>query len=114
MFLKPKIIFIFFTVFIIFIVSVLGGALGAGFGFGFLGGPLPFISIAAETIFHISNPISYDLKNSTVMLWISIALLIFLSWLATRNMKEIPSGLQNIFELIYQFFIFETHFLVKG
>ena len=105
MFLKPKIIFILSVVLGIFVVSVLGGALGDGFGLGFLGGPLPFISIAAETVLHISTPFSYDLKNSTVMLWIAMLLLIILSWRATRNMKEIPSGLQNVFEMIFQFWI---------
>ncbi|NCG35009.1 MAG: F0F1 ATP synthase subunit A [Dehalococcoidales bacterium] len=105
MFLKPKFIILFTSIFAIFVISVLGGALGASFGFGFLGGPMPFISIAAETVFSVSSPFSYDLKNSTIMLWMAMLLLIVLSWFATRNIKEIPSGLQNIFELIFQFFI---------
>jgi F-type H+-transporting ATPase subunit a len=105
MFLKPKFIILFTSIFAIFVISVLGGALGASFGFGFLGGPMPFISIAAETVFSISSPFNYDLKNSTVMLWIAMLILIILSWIATRNIKEVPSGLQNIFELIFQFFI---------
>ena len=89
-------------VLIILVVSVLGGALGASFGFGFLSGPLPFISIAAETIF---KPFGYELKNSSVMLWMSMIVLIVLSWLATRKLQEVPSKLQNIFELIIQFFM---------
>jgi len=105
MFLKPKFIILFTSIFAIFVISVLGGALGASFGFGFLGGPMPFISIAAETVFSISSPFNYDLKNSTIMLWIAMLILIILSWIATRNIKEVPSGLQNIFELIFQFFI---------
>ena len=83
-------------VLIILVVSVLGGALGASFGFGFLSGPLPFISIAAETIF---KPFGYELKNSSVMLWMSMIVLIVLSWLATRKLQEVPSKLQNIFDL---------------
>ena len=105
MFLKPKFIILFTSIFAIFVISVLGGALGASFGFGFLGGPMPFISIAAETVFSVSSPFSYDLKNSTIMLWMAMLLLIVLSWFATRNIKEIPSGLQNIFELIFDIFI---------
>ena len=30
------------------LISVAGGALGASFGFGWLGGPIPFISVPAE------------------------------------------------------------------
>ncbi|MBC78297.1 MAG: hypothetical protein CL745_01650 [Chloroflexi bacterium] len=105
MFLKPKIILILSALLSVFVISTLGGALGDSFGFGFLGGPMPFISIAAETVLHISTPFSYDLKNSTIMLWIAMIVIITLSWLATRNMKEIPSGLQNVFELIFQFWI---------
>ena len=105
MFLKPKFIIIFSSISVIFVLSVLGGALGASFGFGFLGGPMPFISIAAESVYSISSPFSYNLKNSTVMLWIAMIVLIIISWRATRNIKEIPSGLQNIFELLFQFFI---------
>lgn len=105
MFLKPKIILILSAILSIFVISTLGGALGDSFGFGFLGGPMPFISIAAETVLHISTPFSYDLKNSTIMLWIAMVVIITLSWFATRNMKEIPSGLQNVFELIFQFWI---------
>ena len=105
MFLKPKFIIIVSSISVIFVLSVLGGALGASFGFGFLGGPMPFISIAAESVYSISSPFSYNLKNSTVMLWIAMIVLIIISWRATRNIKEIPSGLQNIFELLFQFFI---------
>ena len=105
MFLKQKFIIIFSSISVIFVLSVLGGALGASFGFGFLGGPMPFISIAAESVYSISSPFSYNLKNSTVMLWIAMIVLIIISWRATRNIKEIPSGLQNIFELLFQFFI---------
>ena len=105
MLLRPKFIIIFSSISAILAISVLGGALGASFGFGFLGGPMPFISIAAETVYSISTPFSYNLKNSTVMLWIAMLVLIFLSWRATRNIKDVPSGLQNVFELIFQFFI---------
>ena len=103
--MSPKFIIIFSSISAILAISVLGGALGASFGFGFLGGPMPFISIAAETVYSISTPFSYNLKNSTVMLWIAMLVLIFLSWRATRNIKDVPSGLQNVFELIFQFFI---------
>ena len=87
----------------VFIISVLGGALGVAFGFGFLASPLPVISLAAEPAFHL--PIgSFPVYNTTIMLIISGIVLIFLAWRATRNISEVPTGLQNVFEAIYEFF----------
>ena len=83
------------------LISVAGGALGASFGFGWLGGPIPFISVPAERVAYIS---SYPLLNSTVMFWFGGLILIFLAWRATRKMSDVPSGLQNLFEVIYEFF----------
>ena len=83
------------------LISVAGGALGASFGFGWLGGPIPFISVPAERVAYIG---SYPLLNSTVMFWFGGLILIFLAWRATRKMSDVPSGLQNLFEVIYEFF----------
>ncbi|HBO89230.1 MAG TPA: hypothetical protein DD460_00670, partial [Acidobacteria bacterium] len=47
---------------------------------------------------------SYPLLNSTVMFWFGGLILIFLAWRATRKMSDVPSGLQNLFEVIYEFF----------
>ncbi len=57
--------------------------------------PRPEIELAAETIFSI-GPI--DISNAVMTGWIVIALLIIVARLATRNMQEIPSGLQNLVE----------------
>ncbi len=86
---------------VVFIVSVLGGALGVAFGFGFLSSPLPVISLPAEAAFHVGT---VSVPNTTIMLWISGLVLLFLAWRTTRNIKEVPSGLQNAFESIYDFF----------
>lgn len=82
------------------LVSVAGGALGNAFNLGFLGHPLAFISLAAEPI--SSGSI---ITNSMVATWAAIIVLIMLSYFATRRMNDVPTGLQNIFEIIIEYFL---------
>ncbi|NQW21621.1 MAG: F0F1 ATP synthase subunit A [Chloroflexi bacterium] len=98
---SPKLLAIAIAAIAALLVSVAGGALGASFGLGFLGGPIPFISIPAERVAYIG---SYPLLNSTVMFWVGGFVLIFIAWRAGRNVKDIPSGWQNLMEMIYEFF----------
>ena len=98
---SPKLLAIAIGVVASLLISVAGGALGASFGFGWLGGPIPFISLPAERVAYIGN---YPLLNTTVMFWFGGLVLIFLAWRATRKMSDVPSGLQNLFEVIYEFF----------
>jgi len=98
---SPKLLAIAIGVVAALLISVAGGALGASFGFGWLGGPIPFISLPAERVAYIG---SYPLLNTTVMFWFGGLVLIFLAWRATRKMSDVPSGLQNLFEVIYEFF----------
>ena len=62
------------------------------------------ISLAAEKIAHIGG---LPITNSMVMTWIAGLLLILLSFLATRKLKIVPKGIQNIFEYIVEF-LFNT------
>lgn len=101
LFSSPKLLAIAIGGVAALLISVAGGALGASFGFGWLGGPIPFISVPAERVAYIG---SYPLLNSTVMFWFGGLILIFLAWRATRKMSDVPSGLQNLFEVIYEFF----------
>ena len=101
LFSSPKLLAIAIGVVASLLISVAGGALGASFGFGWLGGPIPFISRPAERVAYIG---SYPLLNTTVMFWFGGLILIFLAWRATRKMSDVPSGLQNLFEVIYEFF----------
>ena len=98
---SPKLLAIAIGVVAALLISVAGGALGASFGFGWFGGPIPFISLPAERVAYIG---SYPLLNTTVMFWFGGLILIFLAWRATRKMSDVPSGLQNLFEVIYEFF----------
>ena len=98
---SPKLLVIAIAAVAALLVSVAGGALGASFGLGFLGGPIPFISIPAERVAFIG---AYPLLNSTVMFWFGGLILLFLAWRAGRNVKDVPSGWQNLMEMIYEFF----------
>ena len=101
LFSNPKLLVIAIAAVAALLVSVAGGALGASFGLGFLGGPIPFISIPAERVTYIG---SYPLLNSTVMFWFGGVILLFVAWRAGRNVKDVPSGWQNLMEMIYEFF----------
>jgi F-type H+-transporting ATPase subunit a len=98
---SPKLLVIAIAAVAALLVSVAGGALGASFGLGFLGGPIPFISIPAERVAFIGG---YPLLNSTIMFWFGGLILLFIAWRAGRNMKDVPSGWQNLMEMIYEFF----------
>ena len=55
------------------------------------------ISLAAEKIIH-AGPI--EITNTMLVTWITMALLIFLAVLVSRNIKQRPGKLQNFFEFI--------------
>jgi len=48
----------------------------------------------------IGRPLGFPITNSMVVTWIVAAGLIILARVATRNMKQVPDGAQNFFELI--------------
>ena len=98
---SPKLLVIAIAAIAVLLVSVAGGALGASFGLGFLSGPIPFISIPAERVAFIG---SYPLLNSTIMFWVGGLILLFIAWRAGRKPKDVPSGWQNLMEMIYEFF----------
>jgi F-type H+-transporting ATPase subunit a len=60
------------------------------------------VSIAAETIF---TPFGFPITNSMLMSWLVMAFLIIGSFLITRNMKEVPSGLQSLVEWGMEFIV---------
>ena len=101
LFSNPKILAIAIIGLAALLVSFAGGALGAAFGGGFLGGPIPEIQLPAEKVVGLG---SYDVTNTSIMLWAAGLLLVVISWLATRRMREVPTGLQNVVEVIVEFF----------
>ena len=86
---------------ILFITSILGGAIGGAFPFGgFFQSPIAHIQLPGEIIPGLG------FTNTSLTLWISMALLLAFVFAATRNMKSIPnSRLQNIAEVIVEFFV---------
>ena len=84
------------------VISVLGGALGAAFGLGFLGGAVPLIQIPSELVAEVAG---YKLVNTVVMFGLAILVLVVLTFLATRKLSEVPGRWQGVMELLYEFFI---------
>lgn len=67
---------------------------------------MPEISLAAEEI-----PLPFELPflghsvpNTLPATWLTMVILIVVSFFATRSMKEVPSGLQNVVETIVELF----------
>ena len=42
-------------------------------------------------------------SNVVIMSWITMAVLIFWAWISTRNLKLIPTGLQNFAEMVVEY-----------
>lgn len=102
LFSNPKLLAIAVFAVAVLFISFLGGAVGAGLGLGFLGGPIPLIQLPAEYITKIGD---YELMNTYVMFWLAILVLVVLTFLATRNIKDVPGRWQNLFEMFFEFFI---------
>ena len=62
---------------------------------------LPHISMAAEVLFHIG---SFPVTNSLLTTWICMGFIILVSWLGTRRMRLVPTGLQNVVETAVEIF----------
>ena len=101
---NPKTLAILIIALIAFVVSLLGGALGNAFGLGFLGAPLAHIQIPAEP-FIPTKIFGFTLKNTMVTAWITIVVLLVISFFATRRMSQVPTGLQNLVEVFIEFFL---------
>jgi F-type H+-transporting ATPase subunit a len=87
---------------VVALVSVAGGALGAAFGLGFLSSPIPLISIPAETVIKVGG---FAVKNSMIGLWSAGILVLLFFVVATRRMKLVPGRLQNLAEVIVEWFV---------
>ena len=98
-----KRIFIFSLIGFVFVFALFAGPLGTIVpGGGFFQSPVAHIQLPAETVFYIFD---YSVTNTALSLWIAIFLLILISFLGTRNKREVPGRLQNFLEIIIEFFL---------
>ena len=102
---NPKALTILLVAVAVLVVSLAGGALGNEFGGGFLGSPIAHIQLPAEPVLADELFPGFHLTNTMVTTWLTIIVLVVIALLATRKMREVPSGLQNLVEVLVEFFI---------
>ncbi len=56
------------------------------------------ISLAAEPLFHIG---SFAVTNTLIMAWVVILVLFVVVWLVRKNLTQIPRGIQNVLEALF-------------
>lgn len=78
---------------------IVGALLLVGVGFFFLRAPKPHIEIKAETLWSIGG---FDITNTLLTSWIVVVIIIAGAFLATRKMRFIPSGFQNVMEAVIE------------
>ena len=88
-------------------ISIFGGALGNTLGFGFFASSLPAIQLPAEKIADgFNTPVGkWDLMNTMITTWLAMLVLIVVSLIIRRNLKDVPGRLQALFEVIMEFFL---------
>jgi F-type H+-transporting ATPase subunit a len=69
------------------------------FGFLSLRAPKPIIELKAETVFEV-GPV--PITNTMITSWIVVVFLAVFSYLATRRMRLVPHGLQNLVEAVVE------------
>ncbi len=106
-FRNTKLILVIIISITVFIISILGGALGNQFGGGFLGAPLAHIQISAETVnkIKVTDGYKYALTNTVIATWLSIFVLLLLSLFVKKSISDVPGRLQSIAEIIVEFFL---------
>ena len=92
-------IVVFLALFVIgFIVGPIGSSMLGDLGLpSWLSVPRPDPRLPAEVVFHIFG---FPIANSVVAAWITIIVLVGVSYAATRKVKLIPSRLQAFLESV--------------
>ena len=97
---SPKALLILAISLAVFVVAILGGALGSALGFGFLGTPLAAIAIPAEPLFY-EAPVT----NTMLATWLAIAVLLVVSLVVRSKLAPVPGRLQGLVEIVLEFFL---------
>ena len=63
---------------------------------------LPHVVLASDKLFHVGG--IFYITNTMVATWATMLVLIVVSLLATRRMKLVPGGLQNMVEMVIEMF----------
>ena len=102
---SPKALALLIVALVVFVVGLAGGALGNEFGGGFLSSPLPHIQLPAESVTADALFLDFKVTNTMIATWVTIVVLLAVSFFATRRMREVPKGLQNLMEAIIEAFL---------
>jgi len=98
LFLAGLLFLIVFLLVVGFLVGPLGKNIFGDVGLPeWLSLPHPEFELPAETVFHI---LGFPVANSLIGAWITMAVLIILSYVITRRMKVVPGRLQSAFEFL--------------
>jgi F-type H+-transporting ATPase subunit a len=89
------------------VISFLSGELGkklvGDIGLsGWFSVSAPHVQLPAEGVFHIGN---FTVTNTLLASWITIIVLVVLSWAVTHRIKLIPSRLQTLIEFILEWML---------
>lgn len=60
------------------------------------------ISLAAEPLFHLG---SFTITNTLLVSWITVIILVSLALILNRRITTVPRGIQNVFEIIIDYFL---------
>jgi len=88
----------------LFVVGFIGGPLGQSL-FGDVGlpdwisVPRPAPQLPAEAVFHLFG---FPITNSIIATWLTMIILVGITFLVSRRMKLIPRGLQNLVEYVIE------------
>ena len=97
---NPRTLLILAIGLVVFVVALLGGALGNAFGFGFLGSPLAAIAIPAEPMYP-----DVPITNTMVATWITIVVLLIVTLMVRSRLTQVPGRLQGLVEVVLEFFL---------
>ena len=102
---SPKALVLLLAALAVFIIALAGGALGNEFGGGFLSSPLAHIQIPAEAVMSGELFPGFTLTNTMVATWITIIVLLVISFLASRSTGDVPTGMRNAVETVIEGFL---------
>ena len=102
---SPKAVTALIVTGVVLLVSLAGGALGNEFGGGFLGTPIAHIQLPAESIMEGDLFLGWKITNTMIATWMAILVLVTISFVAMRRPSAVPRGLQNLVEVIIEFFL---------